>query len=211
MYEIGRIYKIQSGNSNEVYVGSTIDTLRRRLMGHINGYNNYKSKGTSNCTLYALFDKYGVDNCRIELIKEYEIADRTHLYAYESLWISKIATINKINPLNQWSKYRKKYIGEYGDKYECKLCETQFTYKSHYDKHATICGVEKEKKKFECSKCPKVYTTKQSRDKHEDKCGQPKQDKNGQPKQYKRYNCKECNKEFRDKTDYNRHNNRHHK
>lgn len=58
-------------------------------------------------------------------------------------------------------------------------------------------------KSFKCSKCPKAYTTKHVRDKHEEKCGKPKEKKT--------YTCQDCNQEFRDKTDYNRHNKRHHK
>ena len=93
----GRIYKIISGQGDECYVGSTFQSLTYRWRDHKKGYNQYKQGKKTVCCMasYELFDKYGVDNCAIILIKEYEVCDRTHMEAYEQLWINKLNCINK--------------------------------------------------------------------------------------------------------------------
>lgn len=96
---LGKIYKIITGTSNECYVGSTFEKLRYRLQRHKKNYQSWKENKTKNKTLSSvyMFDKYGIDECKIILIKEYQVVDRTHLEAYEQLWINKLNSIN-INP-----------------------------------------------------------------------------------------------------------------
>jgi hypothetical protein len=93
----GRIYKIISGQGDECYVGSTFQSLTYRWRDHKTCYKHYKQgkEKVSYVASYDLFDKYGVDNCAIILIKEYEVCDRRHMEAYEQLWINKLNCINK--------------------------------------------------------------------------------------------------------------------
>lgn len=91
--KIGRVYKIIARQSNECYVGSTFDQLNYRFKGHKASYKNNKG-----CSVNELFDEHGVENCKIMLIKEYEVIDRRHLEVYETLWIKKLRAINKIQP-----------------------------------------------------------------------------------------------------------------
>ena len=100
--KIGRVYKIVSGQGNEVYIGSTFNELKYRLRGHKSDYNNWQ-KGVrgKNCSSFDMFDKYGVNNCKIILIKEYDCCDRKHLEMYESLWILKLKSINKHTPFGE--------------------------------------------------------------------------------------------------------------
>lgn len=97
--KIGRIYKIISGQSNECYVGSTFDQLNNRFKGHKNGYKNKDNPRASHVSSFDLFDKYGVENCKMILIKEYAVLDRRHLETKELLWIKKLGAINKIEPV----------------------------------------------------------------------------------------------------------------
>ena len=91
----GKVYKIICTQSDDVYIGSTFNNLRKRLYGHRTQYNTGR-----NYSLTPYFDKYGKDNFKIILIKEYEVIDNTHLEAYEQLWINKTKCINKNNTLN---------------------------------------------------------------------------------------------------------------
>ena len=106
----GRIYKIISGQGDECYVGSTFQLVSHRWRDHKDMYKQYKKCKTHNTSSFDLFDKYGVDNCAIILIKEYEVCDRTHMEAYEQLWINKLNCINKYNPF---------YIKKLSDKQYC--------------------------------------------------------------------------------------------
>jgi len=64
------IYKIVGGS--EIYVGSTKSTLEERFKQHIQNYKVFKKGKRNYVTSYDLFDKYGIDNCRIELIETVE-------------------------------------------------------------------------------------------------------------------------------------------
>jgi len=102
---IGRVYKISSPLGNEVYVGSTIQSLRQRFWNHKSNSNPTSSR--------ELFDKYGIENCYIELIKEYIVCDKQHLKMYESLWILKCKAINERIPFRIKFLSDKKYREEH--------------------------------------------------------------------------------------------------
>lgn len=94
----GKIYKIISSQGNEVYVGSTFNTTRDRFRKHKHGFLEWKADNYGKCSVFYLFDKYGVENCKMILIKEYEVLDRKHLEVYETLWIKKLKAINEREP-----------------------------------------------------------------------------------------------------------------
>jgi hypothetical protein len=91
----GRIYKIISTQGNECYVGSTFDKTRGRFSKHKSQYKEWKKGKMAKVQSFVLFEKYGVDKCKMILIKEYEVCDRQHLHMYEQLWINKLHPINK--------------------------------------------------------------------------------------------------------------------
>jgi hypothetical protein len=100
----GRVYKIISNTGDEVYVGSTFQKrLWDRFRSHKQAFGYYKegkkSKGGFT-TSFELFEKYGVDGCKIVLVKEYEVVDRKHLLACELLWINKLKCVNRRVPFN---------------------------------------------------------------------------------------------------------------
>ncbi|GMF38340.1 unnamed protein product [Phytophthora lilii] len=87
---IGKIYKIIHNQSNIIYIGSTFNDLKGRFAQH---KADYKRK--HNISIYEYFERYGIENFKIILIKEYEVIDRRHLEVYEQLWINKLKPINK--------------------------------------------------------------------------------------------------------------------
>ena len=144
--KIGKIYKIISAQGNECYVGSTFNTLRDRFKCHKYKYKEYKKGKGDNVTSYELFDKYGIDNCRIVLIKEYEVCDRTHMEAYETLWINRLKSINKFNPFRI----------------------NKFAYKQYYEKNKD--KLNKYAKEYrEQNKDMILYKSKQWREQNKDK------------------------------------------
>lgn len=105
----GKVYKIIFNESNVCYIGSTFNRLSDRLRQH---KQKYKCKREENVAVYDLFDQYGVDNCLIVLIKTYEVLDRCHLHVYEQLWINKLKSVNKNNPMGRIiskKQYKKQY------------------------------------------------------------------------------------------------------
>lgn len=111
---IGSVYRIIHLHSNICYVGSTLDSVRNRWQGHKYKYKAYLKNDTDKhaISIYPYFDRYGIDSFKCILVKEYEVEDRNHLFAYEQLWINKFNPINKLNafnPLLRVNLYRNAY------------------------------------------------------------------------------------------------------
>ena len=77
-YDNGKIYKIESDLGDLIYIGSTTkERLSSRLAQHVYVYRNKPKDGalkkgkSPNYTSTILFDKYGVENCKIILIENY--------------------------------------------------------------------------------------------------------------------------------------------
>ena len=100
-YQIGHVYKILCiVNSDFVYIGSTFRQLNLRWQRHINHYKLYLKKGILNMSTHKYFDKYGIQNFKIVLIKSYKVSsdsnwDNKELKVFEQLWINK--TKNSVN------------------------------------------------------------------------------------------------------------------
>jgi len=110
---IGRVYKIITNCSDEkIYIGSTQQECERRWQEHTCHYKLWKNGKTNYTSSFDLFEKYGIDNCRIVLIKQYEVVDEKHLRVYEQLYINKFKPINKVNSffirfLSDKNRYKK--------------------------------------------------------------------------------------------------------
>ena len=91
---IGRVYKIIHLDSSLCYIGSTCDTLPGRWRSHKDAYKKWISVKDKYVTisLYPYLEQYGIDRFKMILVKEYEIADKKHLKAYEQLTINRTKT-----------------------------------------------------------------------------------------------------------------------
>ncbi|KAF1780175.1 GIY-YIG domain [Phytophthora cactorum] len=85
---IGKIYRIVHLQSEMCYIGSTFNLLKHRWNGHKSQFKHWdEGKTTKGCSIYPYFKEHGIDQFKMVLIKEYEVADRAQLLAYEQLWI----------------------------------------------------------------------------------------------------------------------------
>jgi len=143
---IGKIYKIIHTQSNIIYVGSTFDELRNRFRKH---------KINLGCSISKYIQKYGKEQFKIILIKEYNVIDRKHLEAYEQLWINKLNCINKkqtFRPLEKQfekirfskmdlTKYKKEWYEKNKDRLQEKMKENYIKNKDkRQEKINCICG-----------------------------------------------------------------------
>ena len=117
---IGVIYKIiVNCSSDKIYIGSTKD-YKNRWYSHKSNYKIWKNRNQGYCSSFELFDKYGVDNCEMIKIKQYEVVDEHHLHALEQLWINKFKKKN-INKLSAFvidpvlKKIREEYMKKWYD------------------------------------------------------------------------------------------------
>lgn len=128
--KIGKIYKIVTPKSNDCYIGSTFDKIKYRFSNHKAKYKIWKEKELKKgCSVFDFFDEHGFENCKILLIKEYEVIDRKHLEVYETLWIKKLKSINIVEPsggilkntrLEQYKQKNKAKIKQSREKYHIK-------------------------------------------------------------------------------------------
>jgi group I intron endonuclease len=161
MTRTGRIYKIIHNQSNLVYVGSTFNILRQRWATHKASYKRgYK------ISIYPYFLKYGIENFKMILIKEYQVENRAHMEAYEQLWINKLKPINKQCAFNLLKKEKeKKYNKEYREKNKEEIREKDKKYREKYREKIKD-NREKNKEKIReyraqkkhCSQCGKLLS-----------------------------------------------------
>jgi len=200
---IGRVYKIVCDVTDfgECYVGSTFDSLINRFCGHKDNYTKWKNEGSGYTSSYELFEKYGFDSCEIVLIKEYEVLDRRHLEVYESLWIHKLKSINKIDPVGgmlkkyretQWFKENKEEMKLYGKEYYEKNKENRKLYgKEYYEKNKE--EIKLYKKEY-CEKNKEELKLKWKKYRENNK-----EEINRKEKEYRNNNKEEINRKKREK------------
>ena len=167
-YLMGKIYKVVDIGYNKCYVGSTCAELSHRMSGHINKYkgfiNGKEQKGK--VRVYDLFNEYGVENCKIELIEYYPCDTLNELERREGEHIRNNESVNKVvagrtkqeyyhdkkdkilefmknyykEHQDKLNEYSREYIKEYYPRNKDKLNE----YSRNYSKKKTLCGCGKE-------------------------------------------------------------------
>lgn len=114
---IGRVYKIVARQSNLVYVGSTFNRLSDRWNHHKSSFRRWLAdKSHGGCSIYPHFEEHGLDAFQIVLVKQYEVLDRRHLEAYETLWISRLRCVNRNRPFQVPRLYKAAYYNANRDK-----------------------------------------------------------------------------------------------
>ena len=128
----GLIYKIVpicEHEDGDIYFGSTEATARIRMDRHRNSYNHRKrhSKG-NHCRAFNLFDKYGINNCKMIIL---ETVSLDLLEIREAYYIETIKNINKNRPgrltaLGRTEYNRLDYL-QYNEPIKCNVCNCHIT------------------------------------------------------------------------------------
>ena len=90
-YSKAKIYQVLNDVDDDVYIGSTCQSLSMRMVGHRKArtstkHNNYK--------LYRKMNEIGVEHFYIELIKETPCDNKEQLRAIEGEYIRQYGTLN---------------------------------------------------------------------------------------------------------------------
>jgi len=130
-YSKGKIYMIEPTceyEEGDIYYGSTIRPLSERMNDHRKNINPCKSK--------ILFDKYGVENCRIVLVEEFPCDNREQLnrqegeHQRENKCVNKhIAGRTKIEYYNENADKIKEQMKEYREANADKIREHKKDYR----------------------------------------------------------------------------------
>lgn len=120
---------IRSKDENCVsYVGSTTKQyLSQRIVKHRNSYKHWKENPEkySFVSSYILFEKYGIENCYIELLDLCPCSCSEELRKKEREWFDKLNCVNIVRP----------FITKEENYYETHKKEITETRKIHYDEH----------------------------------------------------------------------------
>ena len=92
-YNNARIYSIRNYIDDDIYIGSTTQSLVKRFSEHKRELNKTKMKKYK---LYYKFLELGIDNFYIELVQEVNCENREQLLKIEGECIRKMATLNKL-------------------------------------------------------------------------------------------------------------------
>ena len=113
-----KIYKITNDYNDDVYVGSTCNTLVRRFSMH---KSDSKQQCKMNFLLYQLINNIGFERFRIQLIENYPCEDKYQLRQREGYWIKQLGTLNKLiagRTIKEWEEDNKDKLKAKYDKYE---------------------------------------------------------------------------------------------
>ena len=119
-YQRGKIYKIISNQTNDVYYGSSVEPyLTNRLSRHKSNY-----KGWLNDKDYYMtsFEIIKFDDAKIILVENYQCNTKDELRSREQYYIDNFDCVNKHKAFigSNKEEYRKKYFKEYNEKNKIK-------------------------------------------------------------------------------------------
>ena len=113
-YSKSKIYKIVPLNIEDecdVYIGSTTKaTLAQRMSQHRSNYNQWlKNEKVNRIRSIDLFEKYGVENCRIYLIEKVSCKSKDELRSIEGRHVLNNKCVNKNIPGRTKQEYTKQF------------------------------------------------------------------------------------------------------
>ena len=94
-YQKGKIYKTWDDNYTKCYIGSTVEDLSKRMTKHRDKYKQYLQKRTFNNTAFKLFEEFGIESCKIELLELYPCSCKSELEAREGHHIRNDECVNR--------------------------------------------------------------------------------------------------------------------
>ena len=154
-YQRGKIYKIVDNGYNLIYYGSTINLLCQRIGTHRGNYKKYLNNKSNNVSLYNMFDEYGIENCKIELVENYPCNNKEELLKREGYYISNNECINKlIAGRTQKERYelnKEHILKKAKENYEKKKELKKEKQKQYYEKNKDTIN-EKQKQYYEKNK-----------------------------------------------------------
>jgi len=116
-YSKGKIYSIRSHQTDDIYIGSTTQSLYERLRGHKKDFKYWKKGDKNYSTSYEIV-KY--DDAYIELIEEHPCQNKDQLNKREGEYVRGNDCVNKVIPgrtVKEWREDNIEWVKERDSKY----------------------------------------------------------------------------------------------
>ena len=110
--KIYRIIPIEGGEDGDVYYGSTTKTLNARLSNHRSHFRSNIFKSTSR----LLFEKFGEDGVKIELVETCPVDCRKDLFSRERFYIENNDCVNRNIPGRGLAESQREYTKKNAEK-----------------------------------------------------------------------------------------------
>jgi len=182
-YSKGKIYTIRSHQTDDIYIGSTTQSLKERLRGHKKVYNSWKNGRGSNYV--SSYDILKYDDVYIELLEDCSCERKEQLHKREGELIREMDCVNKVVA----GRSKKEYYQE--NKERIAIRDKKY----HQDNRDTI--LEKHKVYYQINKDKIIDDNKKYREKNKEKIAERKRLYREKHKERikehkgKKYNC-EC-------------------
>ena len=162
-YPKGNTYNIWNSIDDEVYIGSTVEPLCKRMWKH-----TYSSTLSTNQRIYKHMNTYGFGNFHIELVENCPCGSVGALKAKEWEWIRKLGTLNHTIASRTWATYyqdnqaqlKDKSKQWYTDNYEQASTSRKQWYDNNKDKMSDYSKQYKERNKEHIAELGKQYRKK---------------------------------------------------
>ena len=110
-YTNAKICKITDIGYNECYIGSTCESLSKRMARQRQNHKKAEEWNTkTNCRLFC--DEYGMENCKIELLEDYPCENKEQLLKREGYYIQNNDCVNRCvagRAINEWKDDNKEH------------------------------------------------------------------------------------------------------
>jgi hypothetical protein len=105
-YKEGKIYRIWCGDDE--YIGSSCQKyLNRRFVQHCDNHKRWKNGKFYFLSSFILFEKHGVENCKIELIELFPCESKGELLTREKEIIQSRVCVNQRSPIRTKEERKK--------------------------------------------------------------------------------------------------------
>jgi len=105
-YKNSKIYRIVCNETGLCYIGSTTQSLSKRLSRHKSSYKLFLQGKYGKLASFPIIEK---GNCEIILLEEYPCENKEQLHKRERYYIETIDCINKRIPTRPKDEYMKEY------------------------------------------------------------------------------------------------------
>ena len=144
---MGFVYEICCKVTGEKYVGSTIQSMSKRMIGHRHLFKCYESgKKVSNCSSFDIIRR---NNYSVKVLETIETKDKRELHKAETKWIKELNAINKMKKAyasleekretaklhfatEEYKKKRAEWDKKYREKNKEVLCEKKKLYRENH-------------------------------------------------------------------------------
>ena len=113
-YSQAKIYKITNDFNNDIWIGTTCDSLVKKFSVHkADAIRNFRK----DCIIQKLIKEHGFNRFRIQLIEDYPCEDLYQLRQRQGHYIREMNAINKYADNKDYYEKNKERVNEYYKEY----------------------------------------------------------------------------------------------